>query len=257
MGETSDEELEPWIDARWALILAASGVLLVRELVPFGRQILYPLTLFGTWVHEMGHGLTGLLVGGSFDRLEIFWNASGLAHGSVPSGWPVALRAAGGLLAPPLVGAAILSFARGPRRASGVLWVLSAMMLSSVPLWVRSVTGAVVIPLLAVAIAALALKGGETLRHVGAQVLGVVLALDTVTRIDYLFTDEATVDGRDLPSDVSHIAEALGGHYLLWGGLLAVVSLVLLAVGLRIAWLAPIPMPTLPFRSKKKPARPS
>lgn len=248
-----DEELEPWIDARWALILAAAVVLLMRELVPFGRQILYPLTLFGTWVHEMGHGLTGLLVGGSFDRLQIFWNASGLASGIVEPGWPRALRAAGGLLGPPVVGAFILAMARGPKRASIVLWALSALMLISVPLWIRSLTGFVVIPPVALGIALLAYKGGETARHIGAQVLGIVLALDTVTRIDYLFTAEVTVDGRDLPSDVSHIANAVGGHYLLWGGLLAVLSLAFLAVGLRIAWLSPMPVPRLLRRRPKTP----
>ena len=40
---------------------------------------LYPFTLLGTWVHEMGHGLGALLCGGRFDRLEIFEDASGLA----------------------------------------------------------------------------------------------------------------------------------------------------------------------------------
>lgn len=238
---------------RATFLLATGVVLVVRAFVPFGELMLYPLTLFSTWVHELGHGLTGLAVGGTFESLDVYWNASGVARGTVADGWPRALRAIGGLLAPPLVGAAVLAFARGPRRASLVLWALAGLMLLSVPLWVRSLTGFVVIPLLALAFGALAHKGSETLRHLGAQLLGVLLGLDAVSRIDYLFTGEARVAGQTLPSDVAHVADALGGHYLLWGALLAAVSLALVAGGVRIAWLDPIPMPKLKWPRRSPP----
>ncbi|MCB9595603.1 MAG: M50 family metallopeptidase [Sandaracinaceae bacterium] len=247
-----EDETGSWLDPRWALIVAVVVVVVVRNVIPFGAEILYPLTLFATWVHEMGHGLTGLLVGGSFDSLEIFWNASGLAHGAVGEGWPQALRSIGGLLAPPLVGALVLGFARGPKRASIVLWTLAGLMLLSVPIWIRSVTGFVVIPLVALGFGALAYKGGETTRHLGAQLIGVILGLDTISRIDYLFTAEVHVGGQDLPSDVSNIATAVGGYYLLWGALLAVISLALVAGGVRLAWMSPVAFPKLrwPKRSK-------
>ncbi len=250
--EGDEDEGGSWLNGRWGLIVAVVLVLIVREVVPFGRELLYPLTLFATWVHEMGHGLTGLVVGGSFDSLEIFWNASGLAHGAVGEGWPTALRAIGGLLAPPIVGASILAFARGPKRGTIVLWVLAGLMLVSVPIWIRSVTGFVVIPLVALATGALAYKGGETLRHLGAQLLGVVLGLDTVTRIDYLFTGEVRIAGQPLPSDVQHVATAIGGHYLLWGALLAAISVGLVYLGVRIAWMDEVAWSKLrwPKRSK-------
>ena len=31
--------------------------------VPWGRKVVYPFALFGTWAHEMGHGLGGLITG--------------------------------------------------------------------------------------------------------------------------------------------------------------------------------------------------
>ena len=55
--------------------------------------------------------------------------------------------------------------------------------------------------------------------------LGVLLGLDTISRIDYLFTGETTIEGEELPSDVAHISESIGGHYLMWGVLLAVISI--------------------------------
>lgn len=238
------------LSARWALILAALAIVVIRAFVPFGGAILYPFTLFATWVHEMGHGLAGLMTGGSFDKLEIFANASGLAYGRVDPGWPSALRAAGGLLGPPIAGASILAVARGPRRARIVLFVLAAVMLASVPIWVRSFTGWIAVPLVGVLIGALALKRWPTMHHVAAQLLGVLLGLDTIGGIDYLFTGSATVDGRELPSDVQHIASAIGGHYLAWGALLAVVSLALLAIGVRLAWAEPLAL-ALPWKKRR------
>lgn len=244
-GEDEDEGLS----ARWALIVAALVVLFVRELVPFGGLVLYPFTLFCTWVHEMGHGLAGLAVGGTFEHLEIFANASGLAYGAVERGWPEAARAAGGLLAPPLSGAAILALARGPKRARIVLAVIAALLVISAPIWVRSLTGWIVVPALGLAIGAAAWRAGATTAHIGAQFLGVLLALDTVTRIDYLFTGSVFVGGRDRPSDVAIIADAVGGHYLLWGALLALISLALLVLGVRLAWAEPVRV-TLPWKRK-------
>ena len=50
--------------ARIALF-GAAVVTIVLYFVPFGKYVLYPLMLFSTFVHEMGHGLTAAL-GGDF-----------------------------------------------------------------------------------------------------------------------------------------------------------------------------------------------
>jgi hypothetical protein len=245
-----DEEPEH-ASPREALIIAAIVVIVFRLFVPFGGTILYPFTLFATWVHEMGHGLAAIAVGGSFSKLEIFWNASGLASTTTGAGWQRAVVCAAGLLAPPILGTSILTFARGPKRASIVLWILSAVMLASVPIWVRSFTGFIVVPLVAIALAALAWKGGPTMRTIGAQFLGLLLALDTIGGIDYLFTGYATVDGQRRPSDVASIAEAIGLHWLVWGILIAIVSLALVLLGIRLAWSKPWRLP------RRVPTKPS
>jgi hypothetical protein len=248
----TEEDDDSGVSAREALIVAAVVVLVVRELVPFGDTILYPFTLFATWVHEMGHGISGMLVGGSFESLDVYANASGLARGSVDPGWPRAIRAAGGLLGPPIAGCAILALARGPKRATIVLWVIAIAMAISVPIWVRSFVGWIAVPFVAVIVAGLAWKGGPVSRTVGAQFLGVLLALDTVSRIDYCFSGTATINGRELPSDAANIANAIGGHYLIWGSLVAAFSIVLVIVGVRLAWAEPMKL-RLPWRRKKAP----
>jgi hypothetical protein len=225
---------------RKALIAALVSYFLISHFVPFGHELLYPLTLLSTWVHEMGHGLTALAVGGRFQSLDIFGDASGLAHTASSAKWQQGLVAAGGLIAPPVAGAFLLAMSRGPRRARIFLAAMTFAILASLALWVRSAVGFVTLPLLGLLLVLFVSSkiGTPWRRMVFAQFLGVVLAIDTVTRVDYLFTPKVTIAGQAMPSDISAVANAFGGHYLVWGVLLAAFSFVLLALGLRSAWRA-------------------
>ena len=222
--------------SRGALALAAATMLVFKMFVPFGREILYPLTLMATWVHEMGHGLSALVMGGRFDSLQIFADASGLAWSTSQSGWREAVHSAGGLMAPPIVGAVVLAVSRGPRRARIVLSVLALAMIASLPIWVRTLVGWIAIPIVALVVGAFAWVGGERERMVMAQFIGLALASDTVTRIDYLFVSSAEIAGERRPSDIARVADALGGPRLAWGALLAAFSLACVAIGMRAAW---------------------
>jgi hypothetical protein len=230
----------PSKDSRWssrrALVFAALTLLVVDKFVPFGRFVLYPFTLLATWVHEMGHGVAALLVGGQFHSLDIYADGSGLAMTSNAPGWREGVVAVAGLLAPPIAGAAILGLARGPRRARIVLGVLTATLAVSLLIWVRTVLGWIVLPSVAALIVTAVIVFGENRRLFLAQLLGVVLALDTITRIDYLFTGSAIVGGEARTSDIANVAASFGGARLLWGLLVAAVSLGFVALGLWAAW---------------------
>ncbi len=222
--------------SRGALIFAVVVYAILKTFVPFGRTILYPLTLLATWVHEMGHGLTALVLGGTFASLDVFADASGLAHTATRHLWQHGLVAAGGLLAPPLAGALLLGLSRGPRRARVVLALLAVASVSSLAIWVRSFAGLVALPIVALFLGIFARYGGSRERMVFAQLVGVALAIDTWAGKGYLFVSRATVDGVTRPSDISTVAGAFGGPYLAWGFVLALVSFALLALGLFIAW---------------------
>ncbi|MFO0662215.1 MAG: M50 family metallopeptidase [Polyangiaceae bacterium] len=222
--------------SRLVLMFAGLTLVVAHWLSTGSRWIFYPFTLLGTWVHEMGHGITALLVGGSFSSLDVFADASGLAHVSYSPGLASALVAAGGLLAPPAVGAAILALARGPRRAQIILWALSITIAISLLFWVRSLAGWLVMPLLALAIAAFARYGNDKTRLFVAQLLGLLLALDTWKGLGYLFTPSAVIDGVTRTSDIQAIADALLLPYPIWGALLAIISLGLLGAGLVFAF---------------------
>jgi hypothetical protein len=225
---------------RTTILIAAVIYFVVAAWMPLGHYILYPLTLFTTWVHEMGHGLTALIMGGSFESLEIDWNGGGLAWSFAAHGWPDALVAAGGLLAPPLLGAIILGVVHGPRRARVLLGVVAGAILLSLAIWVRTAAGFVTMPIVAALLGwavTLGFGAKPERRVLLAQLLGVILALDTLTRmVSYAFMDK-TSDGKT--SDVSHIASNLGGSYVLWGFVITILALGMLALGLWLAWRRP------------------
>ena len=87
--------------ARVALIGAAIATV-VLYFIPFGNYVLYPLMLFSTFVHEMGHGLTAMVLGGDFLYFKMWADGSGVAaYAGHFSGFGKALTAAGGPIGPP------------------------------------------------------------------------------------------------------------------------------------------------------------
>src|SRR5262249_48864636 len=64
------------------LALAVGAFLVVYFLWQLSAQtnLLYPIRLFVTFVHESGHGLTAILTGGRFDHFQVFDNGAGIAY---------------------------------------------------------------------------------------------------------------------------------------------------------------------------------
>ena len=63
----------------------AIGVTLLLYVIPYGHVIGRPLLYLSTLVHELGHGMTAILVGGDFHRLEMWSDGSGVAWNSARS----------------------------------------------------------------------------------------------------------------------------------------------------------------------------
>lgn len=229
----------PGPSARGTLLAALVASMILSWFIPFGRLVMYPFTLLGAWVHETGHGLGALVMGGAFQSLDIFPDASGLAHVTHKPGMATAVVAASGLLAPPLAGAATLMFARGPKRSRVLLALLGTLLVVSLVVWVRSFAGWIAMPLVAAVALGVARFGSPRECMWLAQFIGLRLAIDTVTRVDYLFTANVVIDGKPLPSDISNFTSAVGGHYLLWGSVLAAFSCGIVAVGAFAAWRRP------------------
>lgn len=218
--------------SRTLLILSVLAVVAIWQL-PYGKQMLYPLTLFATFAHEMGHGLTAMLLGAQFDQLRLYADGSGLAlwYGD-PGRLARAQIAAGGLVGPSFAGVGLLLLARTPRRARAVLVGLAALIVIAAAVWVRNPFGIVFL----LALAGFLGLAARVLPDYGAAFLvsfvAVTLCLSWFADLDYMFSAYAEVDGGRHPSDSAVIAQALWLPYWFWGGIVALSSFAVLALGL-------------------------
>lgn len=220
-------------------LIGAALVTVILWQVPGGNYALYPFTILATWFHEMAHGVMAVLLGGTFTKLLIFQNGSGVAYYTGPL-WlgPIgkALVAAAGPLGPPIAGGALILTSRNTKTASLSLYVLGTILLVSTAIWVRSVFGFIVIPAMGLLILALAVKGSPRVRGFAVQFLGVQACVSTYLQVGYLFTFSAGPLGI---SDTGQIQQILLLPYWFWGGLISVSSFLILAQSLRIAYRSP------------------
>ena len=215
-------------------LIGAAALTLALYLVPHAYVLAWPLILISTVVHELGHGLTALLLGGRFVALYVWPDASGRAlylgdFGRIGH----ALVAAGGLLGPSLLASALFVAGRHPQSARRALGIAAVVLLAVELLWVRNLFGAIFIGLLIVALGLLARRASPLVAQISVVFLAVQLALSVFSRSDYLFMRSAVTAAGVGPSDTGQIAEALYLPYWFWGGLIALASLMLLWHGLR------------------------
>lgn len=199
---------------------------------------MYPFTLLGTWFHEMGHGITSILVGGTFVKLEIFNNGSGLAHSSYTDFYlrqniALAIVSAAGLMGPPVMGSILILMSKSFKKSTIILYVLSIVMALSVILWVRTGVGIVTISLLAGLFFLIAYKAGDRFKQLAVQIIGLQACLSTYLQISYLYTEKVSVGGNPVAySDTGSIAQNLGGTYWIWGTLIGLAGFTLLITSL-------------------------
>ena len=220
------------------ILFLAALVFYVLSLFSFGRLIQWPFVILTTFIHELGHGLTAILVGGKFMNMQLHADASGLAMLRIPSdGVSRALASAGGLLAPSLFGGLLIWAGRSTKTSSRVFFALSIVMLLSCVLWIRSLFGLAVIGGLGVVFLALARLRQPGLHQFLIQFIGVHMLVDTLTRtLGYLMSSSASVNGTVRHSDTAAIADALGGPHILYGIVIGVLALSVFWFSLRAAY---------------------
>ena len=100
------------------LLILAAIVFFVLSRIPFGNTIQWPFVIITTFIHEMGHGLTAIAVGGELSKVELYSHGGGTAFVRTFPGWPHAAVAAGGLLAPSIIGALFIRVGLQPRSSA-------------------------------------------------------------------------------------------------------------------------------------------
>src|SRR3982751_5145573 len=197
------------------LMIVSLLVTAVLYAIPFGRTLAWPLVLLSTLAHELGHGLAAAVLGGKFEALRMYPDASGVALWRGALGrfavWTVA---GAGLVGPALAAFCLLAFGRTPRGAKAMLGCIGTALIVIALLVAGNAFALVFIVILAVAL-----------------LVAVQLALAVFSRSDYLFTPTARTASGTAPSDVAVMASALFLPYWFWGALCGGLSLLLLAAG--------------------------
>jgi hypothetical protein len=211
----------------WSIVLTVA-----LYFVPFGQLLGYPLVLLSTLVHEVGHGLAAIVVGGRFERFVMFADASGMAFSTgVEPGWPQALVAAGGLVGPALAAALAFVAARRAGWSRAFLLGMSVVAVVLLVAVIRNPFGIAFAGILVTLLGWLGLRASASTAQVATVFMAVQLSLSVFSRGDYLFVKEAQTGAGTAPSDVAHMATALGGPYWAWGLACGAFSVVVLVAG--------------------------
>lgn len=222
---------------RAAFLLAIGAISIALWQTEEGRYALYPFTILATWFHEMGHGLAAILTGSEFERLVIYPDGSGVAYSLRPSdgyGITNAFIAASGPLGPAIAGAILIVSSRTAGATKVALTLLGAALLISTLIWVRSMTGWLILPALGLAILALALRGPAAWQHFGIQFLGVQASISVWQQFGYLFSTGGVEPGQ--MSDTAAIASVLLLPYWVWGATISAMTVALLLWSLRVTY---------------------
>ncbi len=218
------------------VLLASLTITALLYVVPGGELVGYPLLLLSTFVHEMGHGLAAIAVGGRFIDLQIFADGSGVAVSATDGGaLSRAVVAAGGLVGPAIAAAVGFTLGRRARVSRVTLLVGGLLTLLAGVLWVRSLVGwLVVIGLAAISLTVATVIRQDHWSQLWLVFLSVQLGLSVFSRSEYLFAEGARTGAGFGPSDSAAIADALLLPYWFWGAVCGLVSVLALAYG---AWL--------------------
>jgi len=204
------------------------AVCLAVSLTPWGALVLYPFTLFTTWVHECGHAVMAVLTGGSVSSITIAADTSGLTRSLMPASRAAqGLVASAGYLGSSLVGCLLMAASRVEKRARPILWSIGAFMLFTLIVWIRNAFGAFVVLAWGTALLALSRKGTGRAPRFVLSVLAVQVALNAVYNIRVLFL----VNG---PSDADTMARLFLAPAWFWASAWMVLSVFMLAWTLRV-----------------------
>ena len=222
--------------AFWAAV--AVSVFLPR--ITYGKYLMYPFALLGTWAHESGHGVAAMLVGGKFKKLEIYSNLGGVAYSSGVGDRAHAFVAAGGLLGPALAGGAIILFGAREETAQAALIGLSIVVALSLVFFVRNKFGFFALAAIAAAMVAAGILAPRSVGVLLTQLVGIQFCVASWNTLDYMFTKNFKRNGKTINSDTQDIAEALFLPYWFWGAVIAAASFCILAGSYYLAWVRPL-----------------
>jgi hypothetical protein len=173
----------------WLMLFTA---IIILQL-PF---ISIPFKWLESYFHEISHGLTALLTGGSIVQIQLFPNGAGLCTTRGGSAFFISLMGYGGAI---LWGSLIFYLASSHRKTAQIFSILLiGLLTSSILLWVRDLlTLFIVVVLLMLVIAQLKYSSQKHLQTL-LKLTGLLVLINSLMSPLYLLDGQAKGDGAAL-----------------------------------------------------------
>lgn len=228
-------------------LLWASFATLVLWFIPFARIVTFPIELFVTFVHEAGHALATLLSFGTVNRIEVYWDGSGVTQ---TMGGTRLLISSAGYLSTTLYGSVLLLLLRRKSSAKTMALMTGILMLGITVLWGGNWLAWLIGLLIGGGLIALALKGKPQVTHFLMSFLAVQCVLNALYDLRTLLYLSAFESG--VKSDAMNMEISTGGWIpaMAWALGWSLISVLMLATTLFVYYRSlkttanPIAMPT-------------
>jgi hypothetical protein len=223
--------IEGWRQREVLLVLGLALVTIVAWRIPLVGWLLYPFQVYGTFVHEISHGLAAMLTGGAFQRFVVNPDLSGTALSAGGVRWIVI---SAGYLGSAIFGGILTLLSASDIPARRVLVWLGLILGVLSLLFVRNLFGLVT----GVALAAMLFLAGRRLRETWADGLVLLLAVQMMlSALDSVFdlVQISAMSGA-IRTDAQIMAQATGLPAIAWAVLWSAMSLAILLVSLRLAY---------------------
>ncbi|HWN99878.1 MAG TPA: M50 family metallopeptidase [Blastocatellia bacterium] len=219
------------------LLLLASALTLVLWFIPLAGVVTYPIRLFVTYIHEIGHALAALATFGGVNRVALDWGGSGVTF--TQGGWGILISTAG-YVTTTLYGSGLLLLLRKARNARAAAAVTGGMLLLMTVLFAGNIVAWLAGLVLGVGCLLIGLKASRGFAHFFMSFLAVQCILNAFYDLRALLYLSAF--DPELATDARNMSQATGGLLppiawaLVWALLSAVVvvyTLVLYSRSLR------------------------
>ncbi|MGR3794270.1 M50 family metallopeptidase [Vannielia sp. SX4] len=201
-----------FLRGHWQLLLILALVFALWR-----TPVVYPLRILVIFLHELSHGLAGLLTGGSIVEMSVDPREGG--HALIRGGNRFVTLSAG-YLGSLLFGALALVAALRTNADRAILAGFGALLLLVAALWIRTPFAL----LFCLATGAVMLGVARFLPHQAADLVLRVIGLTSLIYVPYDIFDD-TIRRSAFQSDARMLAEEFGGATVLWGGIWLILSL--------------------------------
>lgn len=211
----------------YLLLIMALVLTVVLWLIPFGKWILYPFSLFVTWTHEMLQGLTAEMVNVHFSKLVLFPNADASGTAFIADSSSKLRRvviAGAGYVGSAVLGGAML-YLKTRKKELLVLRILTAAMAFSLLFYARSLFSFFSLLILTFGLTILIYKAIDPWRSFFYNFLACQICLNALLDVRNLYSGRAG-------SDAQVVSDALFFPYWFWATIWLLVSLAVFALAL-------------------------